>query len=273
MSIPMEATLRIGGNRYRVAAGDGIDISIPLEFGGPQPSHFGAPPARATPLESGGFVGDMRRGGSCNCRTLTLVPHCNGTHTECLGHITDEPSSVAALATRPLYAARLVTVEPEPAASSAESTSPEPEPGDTLITRAALSAAGLGSGPAEALVVRTLPNPAAKRIRDWGRGSIPAYFTTEAMTEIVAAGIEHLLVDVPSIDRTHDGGRLTTHRIFWGMTADDQRAAARPRATVTEMIFVPAEVPDGLYALALHLPPFVTDAAPSRPLLYPLEAL
>jgi hypothetical protein len=57
------------------------------------------------------------------------------------------------------------------------------------------------------------------------------------------------------------------------MTANGQGGAARPGATVTEMVFVPADVPDGLYALALHLPPFVTDAAPSRPLLYPLEVL
>jgi hypothetical protein len=93
------------------------------------------------------------------------------------------------------------------------------------------------------------------------------------MRAIVAAGIEHLLVDTPSIDRTHDGGRLTTHRIFWGMAEDNRPAATRRRATVTEMIFVPAAVADGLYALALHLPPFVTDAAPSRPLLYPLEVM
>ena len=271
MSAVPETELHIGDMRYRVNAASGIDLSIPLEFGGPQPSHFGAPPATAAPLEAGGFVGDTRLGGSCNCRTLTLVPHCNGTHTECLAHISDEPSSVAALATRPLYAALLVSVEPEPATSGSESTHPDPEPDDTLITRAALAAAGLGAGPAEALVVRTLPNLPEKRVRNWSSGPVPPYFSKEAMSAIVAAGIDHLLVDTPSIDRTHDQGRLTTHRIFWGMTEDGQRPAARHGATVTEMIYVPASVPDGLYALAIHLPPFVTDAAPSRPLLYPLE--
>ncbi len=272
MSVRVDTTLSIGRARYRVAPEDGIDLSIPLEFDGPQPSHFGAPPATAVPLEAGGFVGDTRLGGSCNCRTLTLVPHCNGTHTESYGHLTDTPWSVAALATRPLYAARLVSVNPVPAASCTESTRPEPRPGDVLITRAALAAAGLGDGPAEALVVRTLPNPPEKRVRDWSGSPVPPYFTAEAMRAVVAAGVEHLLVDTPSIDRTHDEGCLTTHRVFWGMSDDQPGPATRPRATVTEMIYVPPDVPDGLYGLAIHLPPFVTDAAPSRPILYPLEA-
>ena len=273
MSAVAETALHIGNSRYRIDSENAIDLSISLDFDGPQPSHFGAPAAVAVPLQANGFVGDTRLGGSCNCRTLTLVPHCNGTHTECLGHLTDEPSSVAALATRPLYAALLVSVAPEQATACPESTQPDPEPGDTLITRAALSAAGLGARPAEALVVRTLPNDPEKRTRNRARGPVPPYFTAEAMHAIVAAGVEHLLVDTPSIDRTHDGGRLTTHRIFWGMADDRRPAAARARATVTEMIFAPAAVADGLYALAIHIPPFVTDAAPSRPLLYPLEAL
>jgi hypothetical protein len=47
--------------------------------------------------------------------------------------------------------------------------------------------------------------------------------------------------------------------------------AKRPRATITELIYVPAEVNDGLYLLNLQVAPFVADAAPSRPVLYPLR--
>jgi arylformamidase len=38
--------------------------------------------------------------------------------------------------------------------------------------------------------------------------------------------------------------------------------------TITEMIHVPGEVPDGDYLLELQLPHFINDAAPSRPVLY-----
>ncbi len=273
MSTASSTELYFAGRRYRVDTHSAVDLSTPLEFNGPQASHFGAPAASARPLEAGGFVGDTRQGGSCNCEVLTLVPHCNGTHTEGVGHITRTRLSVAGLATRPLYLARLVSVAPLTAEATRETSCPAPEAGDRLITRGALEAGGLAAAEAEALIVRTMPNEAAKRTRDWSAGPTPPYFSQEAMHAIVAARIEHLLVDSPSIDRTHDGGRLTGHRIFWGLDDEHTEDAQRPGATVTEMVFVPDTTPDGLYALSIHVPPFATDAAPSRPLLYSLEAV
>jgi hypothetical protein len=271
---PVTSTeLCFGTRRYRVHTTEAVDLSTALEFDGPQASHFGAPAASAKPLEAGGFVGDTRQGGSCNCEVLTLVPHCNGTHTEGVGHITRTRMGVATLATRPLYVARLISVRPLLAEATRENSVPGAEAGDRLITRGALESGGLAAADSEALIVRTLPNEASKRTRDWSAGPLPAYFTREAMHAIVAAGIEHLLVDSPSIDRTHDQGYLTGHRIFWGLEDESTDAPRRPEATVTEMIFVPDSTPDGLYALSLQVPPFATDAAPSRPLLYPLESV
>jgi hypothetical protein len=37
---------------------------------------------------------------------------------------------------------------------------------------------------------------------------------------------------------------------------------------VTEMIFVPGEVPDGRYCLTIQTPHIVSDAVPSRPILF-----
>lgn len=273
MNTALSTELCFGGRRYRVDTEAAVDLSTPLEFDGPQASHFGAPSASARPLEAGDFVGDTRQGGSCNCEVLTLVPHCNGTHTEGVGHITQTRLSVAALATRPLYLARLVSVVPVSPETTRETSKPEPAADDRLITRTALAGGGLAAGEAEALIVRTSPNDVAKRTRDWSAGPMPPYFTREAMHSIVEAGIQHLLVDSPSIDRAHDGGHLTGHRIFWGVDDESTGAARRPGATVTEMIFVPDTTPDGFYALSIHVPPFATDAAPSRPLLYPLVTL
>ena len=39
------------------------------------------------------------------------------------------------------------------------------------------------------------------------------------------------------------------------------------------MIFVPNEVKDGRYLLNLQVPAFVSDAAPSRPILYKINEL
>lgn len=75
----------------------------------------------------------------------------------------------------------------------------------------------------------------------------------------------HLLIDLPSVDKEHDGGKLTAHKTFWNYPK-----APRKEATITEMIFVPNAVKDGLYLLNLQVAPFENDASPSRPVIYPL---
>jgi kynurenine formamidase len=246
--------VEIAGRRWRVGT-QGHDLSIPLEFDAPQPTFFGASPAGASVVTAGSFVGDVRRGGSCNCSTHTLTPHCNGTHTECVGHVTAERLSVRDLSGEHFSAALLVSVASAPA-----------------ITRAALASA---VAPHElhhyrALVVRTLPNTRDKRLRNYDRAPAP-YFAADAMHWIVDNGITALVVDLPSLDRGDDA-ELTTHRIFWGLPPGASQAAqaARPSATVTELAFIDDSIPDGQYLLNLQVAPFVADAAPSRPILLPL---
>jgi arylformamidase len=84
---------------------------------------------------------------------------------------------------------------------------------------------------------------------------------------------DHLLVDMPSVDRLFDEGKLNNHHIFWALKAGshDLATAAIPRQTITEMIYVPDQVPDGKYLLNLQIAPFMSDAAPSRPVIYALK--
>jgi arylformamidase len=247
-------TVEIAGRCWRVGT-PGRDISIPLAFDAPQPTFFGAPPAAATAVTAGLFVGDVQRGGSCNCSSHTLTPHCNGTHTECVGHVTAERLSVRDLSGEHFSAALLVSIGPAP-----------------LITRAALAAA-VGQHQLHhyrALVVRTLPNEPEKLQRNYDRTPAP-YFDAEAMHWIVDNGISALVVDLPSLDRGDDPA-LTAHRIFWGLPPGATKAAqaTRPNATVTELAFIDDSIADGHYLLNLQVAPFVADAAPSRPILLPL---
>jgi arylformamidase len=266
--------IEIAGRRWRVDAG-GHDISIPLRFDDAQPTFFGAPPASAQAITAGAFVGDVRRGGSCNCSIHTLAPHCNGTHTECVGHITQERLSVRDLAIRHFSAALLISVTPEPSSELS---------GDRVISLAALQAAiaAATSGDTtlrnyQALVVRTLPNDSSKLARNYDaeldNGTMPPYFSLEAMHHIVDHGIDTLVVDLPSIDRAHDGGKLAAHRIFWGMPPGSTGAetVTRRHATITEMAFIDSDIADGAYLLNLQVAPFMIDAAPSRPILLPLS--
>jgi kynurenine formamidase len=264
----MKVTVNIGGRDYAVATGRAHDISIPVRFDDVQLSAFGAPPARMAAYEAGSFVGAVARGGSCNCETYTITPHCNGTHTEGVGHITSARLSVRDMVGDGLVPATLVTVTPS---VPTEGYEPTPQVGDLMITRAALMAAlkGLGNDFIDALVIRTAPNGADKRTRDYG-AAMPPYFSHDAMRLIVEKGVRHLLVDMPSVDRLDDGGRLGNHRIFWGVDAGDRNAPPSPK-TITELVYVPDALPDGHYILNLQVASFDADAAPSRPILYEVE--
>ena len=271
----MNARFELGGREVRVDLSRPYDLSVELDFQGPQVRHFGAPRASSQPFSVPGFPGSVTRGASCNCDSITLIPHCNGTHTECAGHLTREPLHAQRIVPRGLLPTQLVSVKPVPSDQTGESSDPSPQPGDRVVTRGALQA-GWPAEPAyafRALVIRTLPNEPAKRARDY-TGTIPPYLTREAARHLVERGIEHLVVDLPSIDRAHDEGRLTAHRVFFGLPSGESALgrATRSQCTITELAYVPDEAADGAYLLQLQVPAINGDAAPSRPLLYRLVA-
>jgi hypothetical protein len=268
----MYLTFDIGDWSYRFDTRRPLDISIPLDFHGDQPEAFGIPRAASAYVDAGGFVGDTRKGGSCNCETVTLNPHGNGTHTECVGHISDQRIGIATLLRQTLVPALLISV-PVSAESETGTDDGALVSGDSVVTAEAISASleEFGSPPREfhrALVVRTLPNDSGKRSAHHS-GSNPPYLTSAAMELVRRLDVLHLLVDLPSVDREDDGGALSGHRIFWGVEPG-VRQIPEPYSsrTITEMIYADDAIADGLYMLDLQIPPFALDAAPSRPILY-----
>ena len=261
------------GRRWKVDLRHPVDLAVTLEFQGPQPRFFASRPASAEPLRAGAFTGSVAGGASCNCSVYSVAPHCHGTHTECVGHLTREAPSIAELTPVAPALAVLVTVQPRPLAEVAAGPPAGPRAADDpVITGALLSAAAAphDQDPWTALVVRTLPNGPDKRHRSY-EGECPApYFTADAMEWAAGRGVDSLVVDLPSLDRASDGGVLAAHRSFWGLPpgARDAREASRGRALVTELAYVPDSVRDGLYLLDLQVPAFGADAAPSRPVLY-----
>lgn len=70
-------------------------------------------------LRIGGFTGSVANGASCNCALHSLAPHCHGTHTECIGHVTRNPVTVASLTPVAPCVALVVSVQPEPLGAAA----------------------------------------------------------------------------------------------------------------------------------------------------------
>ena len=122
--------------------------------------------------------------------------------------------------------------------------------------------------PREALIIRTLPNSESKKHKNYSKTN-PPYLLEEAATFIRESGIKHLLIDLPSVDREEDEGRLLAHKAFWNVKdINNLNEDARLDCTITEMIFVDDSVKDGSYILNLQMAPFENDASPSKPVLF-----
>lgn len=271
----MIVSIQINNRLYKIDTGKPIDISIPLDFNGEQPNAYGVEKATAKACQAGSLIGDTRRGGSCNFEQYKFIPHCNGTHTECAGHITFERFSVHDLLKDFFIAATLVTVEPENALETEDTYSINLSAEDKLITKKSLAKALAKTDKnwLDGLIIRTLPNDESKKSRDYVE-NIPPFLSLEAAAFIVQKQVKHLLVDIPSIDRTFDEGKLSAHRIFWNIPQGsfDVDKDSFIDKTVTEMIFVPNFIEDGTYLLNLQIAPFSADASPSRPVLFKVSS-
>tara|TARA_B100001175_G_C19423188_1_gene597182 strand:+ start:14 stop:814 length:801 start_codon:yes stop_codon:yes gene_type:complete len=266
----MKAHISIEGNKLEVDFSKGMDISIPLFFNGNQPNTYNVNKAISHPYKDDTFIGDTRKGGPCNFETYNFTPHCNGTHTECIGHITKERVSILNALNEEMIPSLLITLEPK---KSTEQYNPKLKIDDLVITKKQLEDILKDVNPIflKGLIIRTIPNFEEKKKRDYMKNK-SAFFTIDAMLYIVNLGIKHLLVDIPSVDRLFDDGLLTSHNIFWE-TKNKKLNIKALNKTITEMIFVSNEINDGKYLLNLQFAPFVTDASPSRPILYKINEI
>lgn len=257
--------------KFEADLSDPISIAIDLDFIGDQPNTYDVPKAKSYAYEDDSFVGDVRKGGSCNFETIELTPHCNGTHTECIGHITKERVHIANKVSNRISIALLVSIEPIIAGNQTFHYNNTLQSKDLIITRELIEKelTKFENMPFDSLIIRTLPNTDKKLYDNYEQ--IPAYFSYDAMEFILELGISNLLVDLPSIDRLFDDGKLANHRTFWQV--DEERAINNDYShkTITEFIYAKDSVNDGYYLLDIQIPPFLSDAAPSTPLLYKLE--
>ncbi len=245
----MFATISHKGKTYRTDLDKPIDISMPLRAAADNVTAWYVKPPEFEPVVMGDWVGDVNRGGSVNFRNIFFNPHGHGTHTECAGHISKERFTIYQSLRNFFFLAELVTVLPDEAGA------------DRVITRKHIETV-LGVKRPEALVIRTVPNPLAKLTAQYSNTN-PPYLHHEAAELIRVLGITHLLIDLPSVDKERDEGKLLAHRAFWHYPEQ-----TRTEATITELIYVPNNVLDGSYLLNLQVASFENDAAPSKPVLY-----
>ncbi|MFD1552216.1 cyclase family protein [Putridiphycobacter roseus] len=246
-------------NNQKFDTKNGIDISLPLSPTSGALAWYVAP-VKIWPVTGDGFIGKVTEGGSTNFNNILLNPHGNGTHTENVGHISREFYSINESLTQFFYHALLITVQPE----SFKNT--DFGENDWIITKELLANQIGDQKNFEAIIIRTLPNEVVKKNKNYSNTN-PPYLTKDAIEYINALNILHLLIDLPSVDRENDNGKLMAHHTFWNYP--DQ---PRLDKTITELIYVPIEVKDGPYILNLQIISLENDASPSKPILYPIES-
>jgi len=245
------ATFQLNGIEYKIDLSKPLDISIPLKSGPENPNAWYIDSPRIEPVVLGDWIGNVKSGASTNFNNIAFNPHAHGTHTECVGHITKEFYSINDSLKTFFFTAEVISIRPEKHKE------------DFVITKQQLKEKLLRKP--EAIVIRTIPNTTDKLTKQYSHTN-PPYLEEEATIYLKDLGIKHLLIDQPSVDKEEDGGTLLSHNAFWN-TSDKIRFDA----TITEFIYVPNHIEDGLYVLNLQIASFHNDASPSKPILYKIN--
>jgi len=245
----MIATINYKSRNRKIDLTKPLDISIPLRASKENVNAWYIDEPKIEPVVIDEWKAAVSEGASINFNNIQFNPHAHGTHTECVGHITEKVHSVNKNLKQFFFLAEVVTV------------APERYMGDTMISKTQLKFA-LGNKQRDAIVIRTLPNMTEKKSKQYSHTNW-TYLQEDAVAFLVQSGIKHLLIDQPSVDREEDGGELKSHKAFW-----NYGGKLRKDCTITELIFVPNSIEDGTYFLNLQIAPFENDATPSKPVLY-----
>lgn len=245
----MKAIIKYKKKEYKINLSKPIDISISIRGSKKNVNAWYISHPKIEPVVDGNFIGSVAKGGTTNFNNIQFNPHAHGTHTECLGHITEAFYSVNEHFKKFFFLAELITITP----SKFEN--------DFVISKKNVENA-LNNVTTKAVIIRTLPNDNLKYTKQYSNTN-PPYLQEEAAIFLREIGVKHLLIDLPSVDKEKDDGQLLAHKAFWNFDDD-----LRYDATITEFIFVPNSIKDGPYFLNLQVAPFENDASPSKPILY-----
>jgi kynurenine formamidase len=256
--------LEHNGKNYKIDTTIYRDLSIPYDFNGSQPNFFNVEKGKVKPYESN--LISKNRG--CNVPEISMNIHCTGTHTECVGHLLKEPSSVSKCMMELYLPTVLITIKPINFVKCSDTYHVDVDDDEKVISIDLIKEQyekHIENRPLS-IIIRTLPNPEEKQFYSFPE-KYPPFFTNDAL-KFLSNTVEHLVVDIPSIDRMEDDGILGNHRIFWSNNGNPTDSVqTNSKKTITELAYVPNDVQDGFYFMNIQMPNFKLDAAPSRPII------
>jgi len=243
------ATIQYNSRKLQIDLSKPLDISMPIISSKKNVNAWYIDEPKIEPVKDGEWTAAVSAGASVNFNNIHFNPHAHGTHTECVGHITEKVHSINQNLKTFFFLAEVITV------------APENDNEDKIISKKQLQFA-VGNKKRDAIILRTIPNTREKLSKQYSHTNW-TYLKVDAVKFLVSKGVKHLLIDLPSIDKEKDGGELLGHNAFW-----NTKGKLRLDATITELIYVSNKIEDGEYFLNLQIAPFENDASPSKPILY-----
>lgn len=247
----MKFTTVLDQQTFEFDLSQGIDIST--TFGEDDIQAWYLDPMQIEPVRTEHFTGSVAEGGSVNFRNIAFNPHGHGTHTECYGHISKEQDVYLKDCLKSFYFPAYLTTP------LIITKMQEDGKEDHIVSQIEpLPFKGI-----KAIILRTQKD--GFQMGDYSNTN-PCYMDAEIIPQLLDQGIEHLMIDQPSVDREEDGGALLAHHAFFGYPNE-----IRKNNTITELCKIAPEIQDGLYMVHISIFNMANDAVPSKITLYPLK--
>ena len=233
-----------------------LDLAVQLDFAGAAAAALRRAARQRRPFErAGASQAAWQRGASCNCEVITLIPHCNGTHTECVGHLTRERLDAwRVVPAAPPAGAAAVGAPQTPARRARAATRPPQRRRPADHARALSSAPGRQRAPFARARARH-PHAAQRRRQAHARlHRHDTRRTCRARRRELAGRARHpapgrgRALDRPRA-RRRAGSRRTASSSGCRRARRSSRTPRVPAPPITELAFIPEAVGDGWYLL------------------------
>ena len=251
----MIAEININNEKFKVDLNNPIDLSLTSKVENSFKAWY-VDEIKINTIKNGDFIGSVNEGGAVNFKEILINPHGNMTHTESVGHISKEEINVNKLLKTYNFLAQLITIKPQKIINKNKKEV------DQIISLKQIKNKIIPN--IQALIIKTQNNYDELTKKNYNHTNWP-FLAESSASYIRSKGIQHLLIDQPSIDKEFDEGKLLAHRAFWNYPNEIDS-----KKTITELIGIPNHVKDGRYLLNLTLANIENDAVPSRPIIYKL---
>ena len=236
----MKAIVEYNSRKIEVDISNPLDISIPIDMSKKNINAWYVEDPKIFPESFDGEKIKVSEGAVVNFNNIHFNPHSHITHTECVGHISKEAIYMTELEVEPYLSCFLVNAKAESLPN-----------GDRVVNLGSFNWDEIPN--CDAVIIHSGTTNKA----EFFSGNNPCYIDKEVMAILVNKGINHVLTDLPSVDREDDGGALAAHKAFF------KYPEIHLNRTITELIHVPNSVKNGEYVLSISFAPMETRA-PTR---------